>query len=89
MTWPYRNILAATFVRDRNPRWTQAHAVPPADLEIRGGFLGLRSSRNWLVIQGKAFYAIFALPDESAEAILNTLQQRARVKIDRPAPAKF
>jgi hypothetical protein len=88
VSWPYKSVLAATFVRDRNPRWAASHASPPADLEIRGGFLFLRSARNWLVLQGQAFYVILALPDDRSADILNTLQQRTRVKIDRPAPPK-
>ena len=87
----YKGLLAATFVRDRNPRWslTPGLAVPPADLDL-SGFIGgvIRRSRNWLVLQGKGWFAILALPDGRTDEILNSLQLRTRVKIDRPAPAK-
>ena len=88
----YKAIAAGTFIRDRNPRWSSATglATPPADLDLSGGILGrtLRRPRNWLVLQGKAWFVILALPDERVDELLNTLQQRTRVKIDRPAPAK-
>jgi serine/threonine-protein kinase len=87
----YKGILAATFIRDRNPRWSTALASPPSDLDLSGGIMGVnvfRRQRNWLVLQGKTWYVILALPDDRAESILSTLQQRTHVKIDRPAPAK-
>ena len=88
----YKAIAAATFVRDRNPRWSTIAglATPPADLDLSGGIISrtLRRPRNWLVLQGKAWFVILALPDERQDEILNALQLRTRVKIDRPAPAK-
>ena len=89
LSLPYKELQRGTFVREPNPRWvtnsTPALAAPPANLDVPG--FGVRS-RRWLVLQGTAWYAVLTLPDDQWQQILNTVEERTRVKIDRPGPAK-
>jgi hypothetical protein len=86
---PYRELQRATFVREPNPRWvansTPALAAPPVNLDVPG--FGVRS-RRWLVLQATSWYVVLTLPDDNWEEILNTVEERTRVKIDRPGPSK-
>ena len=81
---PYKDVLAATFVKDRDPRWALNFPSPPANLDLPGGLFGRRSARNWLVLQGAAWYLIVTLPDDQVEPVLVAIADRTRVKIDRP-----
>jgi serine/threonine protein kinase len=80
----YKDVLAATFVKDRDPRWAPNLATPPPNLDLPAGFLGRRSARNWLTLQGGAWYLIVSLTDEQVEPVLAAIAERTRVKIDRP-----
>jgi serine/threonine-protein kinase len=89
MSLPYKELQRATFTRDPNPKWvtnsTPALAAPPLNLDVPG--FGVRS-RRWLVLQSTTWFAILTLPDEGWEQILNTIEQRTPIKIDRLGPAK-
>jgi len=82
VTFLYRELLAATFVRERDPKWVPTLASPPADLDVPGGLFG-RRPRPWLVLQGQARYVVLTLPDAEAEQILKAVAAHSRVKIDR------
>ncbi len=82
---PYRRIRRATYVNARDPKWDPALAAPPADLDV-GTFL--RQSRHWLVVQTADAYAILRLDDRQVTRLLQTLEARVGIKVDRPAQAK-
>jgi hypothetical protein len=82
----YKELLAATYVRGREPRWSQGFAGPPPDLTLPTSVLdlGRRPVRHWLVLQGKSRYIILALADADAERILKEVTDRSRMPISRP-----
>ena len=87
VSFPYATIRAATYTKDRTPRWASNLAAPPDGLDLPGGsllHLGRRPVRNWLVIQSQAWFLILALTDADVDPVLTALADRSRVKISRP-----
>jgi hypothetical protein len=86
----YKELVAATYVRDREPKWFANLPGPPSDLTLPTSVLdlGRRPVRHWLVLQGKGRYAVLILADADAAQILQNVADRSRVKIDRPAAGK-
>jgi hypothetical protein len=78
---PYRRILKATYALGRDPKWDTSMPGPPAGLDV-GSFM--RQSRHWLVVQGAEAYAVLRLDDNNFKQILETLEQRTGLKVDRP-----
>jgi hypothetical protein len=81
-TVPYKDLVAATYVRAKDPKWNTALPGPPPNLDVPGGMF--RSARHWLVIQTKAAYAILRLEDGNWASILATVESRTGVKVARP-----
>jgi serine/threonine-protein kinase len=81
-TVPYARVRRATYVNGRNPRWDPTLSAPPADLTV-GSFI--RQSRNWLVVQTGDSYAILRV-DVNAVKLIETLETRTGIKVDRPSP---
>ena len=90
VAFSYRELVASTYVRDREPRWFANLPGPPSDVQLPGSVLdlGRRPVRHWLVLQGKGRYAVLILADADAAQILQTVADRSRVKIDRPVAGK-
>lgn len=84
----YKALMAATYVKDRDPKVAPNLAGPPAELDLPGGLLRRRPARHWLVLQGQSAYVVLVLSDADAERVLQTLADRTRVKIDRPGSPK-
>lgn len=81
VTVPYRRILRATYALGRDPKWDASLPGPPPGLDV-GSFM--RQSRHWLVVQGAEAYAVLRLDDNNFKQILETLEQRTGLKVDRP-----
>ena len=81
-TVPYKDLVAATYVRAKDPKWDTALPGPPPNLDVPGGMF--RAARHWLVIQTKAAYAILRLEDGNWASILATIETRTGVKVARP-----
>ena len=79
-TTSYQAIERATYVRARNPKWDPALFSPPPDLDMPGI---LPTARHWLVLQGKAAYLILQLDGDNWLKILETVESRTGVKVDR------
>ena len=82
-TVPYRKLLRATYVHSKDPKWDQALPAPPTDLDIPGVF---RSSHHWLALQTASEYVILRLSDDNWRNVLQTVESRTGLKIDRPEP---
>jgi hypothetical protein len=81
---PYRDIVKATYVHDNAPQWDSTAASPPDKLEVPGGFLKIGGrARNWLTLQTKTSYLILRLDDENQRQVMQALEARAGVSIDR------
>jgi hypothetical protein len=79
---PYRQIVRMTYVKANKPRWDDTLPAPPADLDVGGGILN--RSRHWLIVQTKEAYVILRLEDGNAVRILDTLESRTGLKVERP-----
>jgi serine/threonine-protein kinase len=78
---PYGALLHTTYVRGRDPRWNVALPGPPDKLDVGGVF---RTSKHWLVLQGDREYWILRLEDINVIRILQLLNARTPVPVDRP-----
>ena len=79
----YKKVAHATYVRAKDPKWDVSLPAPPDNLDIPGF---MRGSRHWLVIQAKTAdpgYVILRLDDSNWSDVLDTLEARSGVKVDR------
>ena len=74
------SIERATYVRARNPKWDPVLFSPPPDLDMPGI---LPTARHWLVLQGKAAYLILQLDGDNWLKVLETVESRTGIKVDR------
>jgi serine/threonine-protein kinase len=79
-TTSYKAIERATYVRARNPKWDPALFSPPPDLDMPGI---LPTARHWLVLQGKSAYLILQLDGNTWPKVLETVEARTGIKVDR------
>ena len=86
---PYAKLVHLTYVNARRPQWDKAAASPPEDLDVPGGFLGMGGGeRQWLTVQTRSSYLILRLRNNQRE-ILQAIEARTGLKIDRrPAEAQ-
>jgi len=80
-TVPYRNVVHATYVHARDPKWAPALPSPPQDLDVGSV---LRTSKHWLVLQSKDSYLLLRLDDNNWNRVLQTVEARTGLAIDRP-----
>ncbi|HEX5069118.1 MAG TPA: protein kinase [Vicinamibacterales bacterium] len=81
----YKRITKATYVRSRDPIWDPNLASPPKDFDASTGVASLlsRSAKHWLVLQGVDHIEVLRLDDSNAKAIMEMLEARVGIKIDR------
>jgi eukaryotic-like serine/threonine-protein kinase len=80
---PYKDLVAATYVRAKDPKWDTTLPGPPTNLDVPGGMF--RAARHWLVIQTKGSYAILRLEDSNWASIVGAIEARTGIKVARPA----
>jgi hypothetical protein len=78
---PYRAVASATYARARNPKWDAAFPAPPADLDVPGGFL--RTAKHWLTLQTKDGFFILQLQGGNWMRILESVEARTGVAVER------
>jgi hypothetical protein len=78
---PYGAVLHATYVHGRDPKWDHGLFSPPDDLDVGGV---LRTSKHWLVLQGSSAFLILRLEDSNVYRVLQTVEARTALQIDRP-----
>ncbi|HYN07136.1 MAG TPA: protein kinase [Vicinamibacterales bacterium] len=76
----YKAIERATYVRARNPRWDPALFSPPDNLDMPGI---LPTARHWLVLQSRTAYLILQLGGNTWPKVLETIENRTGIKVDR------
>jgi hypothetical protein len=79
-TWPYGSVTHATFAHTKDPKWDATLPGPPDNLTIHGF---MRGARNWLVLQSKAAYVLLRLDDANWRSVVNAIESRCGVKVDR------
>ena len=84
-TLAYKRITRATYVRARDPKWDATLASPPDGLDV-GSFI--RTPQHWLVLQGADHFEILQLRDSNARGILDAIEARTGIKVDRPSGDK-
>jgi len=77
---PYPSIAHATYSHSKDPKWDGGLPAPPENLNIHGF---LRGSRHWLTLQSKTGYVLLRLDDANFRAVLDTIENRCRLKVDR------
>jgi serine/threonine-protein kinase len=78
-----KKVAHATYIRAKDPKWDITLPAPPDNLDIPGF---MRGARHWLVIQAKTAnpgYVILRLDDSNWSDVLDTLEARSGVKVDR------
>jgi len=83
-TLPYKRITSGTYIKARGPKWDPALSFP-AGVDA-GSFSGglIRTNRHWLVLQGMDHSEIFRLEDSNVERVIEAVETRTKIKIDRP-----
>ena len=79
---PYAQLMHATYSRSKDPQWDSSLSSPPANLDIPGMF---KTSRHWLALQTRSDYVIVRLADSNWTSILQTIESRTGVTIERRA----
>jgi hypothetical protein len=82
-TLRYTDVERITYARARVPKWDPALAGPAAELNMPGGFLGIRSSRHWITLQSASSYIILSLDDEIWANVARALETRTGKTIGR------
>ena len=78
----YKTIEKATYVRARNPKWDPALYSPPDNLDMPGI---LPTAKHWLVLQSRSAFLIIQLGGNSWQKVLETIEGRTGLKVERPA----
>ena len=86
-TVPYRNVVRATYIHAKDPKYDGSLPAPPADVELPGGLFG-RPTRHWLVVQTRNAYALLYVDADKVQRLLETLEARTGVRVDRPVAAR-
>ncbi len=76
----YGHLVRGTYSRSKDPQWDPSLSSPPEKLDIPGMF---RSSRHWLTLQTSTDYLVLQLADENWAGILQTIESRTGLTIDR------
>jgi serine/threonine-protein kinase len=77
---PYQSVAHATYSHSKDPKWDAGLPAPPDGLNIHGF---LRGSRHWLTLQSKTGYVLLRLDDANFRSVLDTIENRCRLKVDR------
>jgi hypothetical protein len=86
-TVPYRNVVRATYIHAKDPKYDGTLPAPPDGLELPGGLFG-RPNRHWLVAQTRNAYAVLYVGADKVQRLLETLEARTGVRVDRPVAAR-
>jgi Protein kinase domain len=78
---PYNRVVRATYVRARDPKWDKSLPGPPSGLDV-GSFM--RTAKPWLVLQTSDAFVILKLDDHNVANVLETLEARIHMTVDRP-----
>jgi serine/threonine protein kinase len=85
-TWPYTSVAHATYAHTKDPKWDATLPGPPENLTIHGF---MRGARNWLVLQSKTAYVLLRLDDANWRSVVNAIESRCGVKVDRQTEGGF
>jgi serine/threonine-protein kinase len=77
---PYGTVVKATYAHMKDPKWDAALPAPPDNLNIHGF---MRGTRHWLMLQSKTGYALLRLDDTNWKGILDAIEARCNLKIDK------
>jgi hypothetical protein len=80
-TMPYNRVVRATYVKARDPKWDNSLPGPPSGLDV-GSFM--RTAKPWLVLQTSDAYVILRLDDRNVANVLEKLEARIHMAVDRP-----
>jgi hypothetical protein len=82
VTIPYKSVVRGTYTKAREPRWDAALSSPTEKLDLPGL---IKTARHWLTLQTHTTYVILRLEDENFERIIQAVETRSGIKVDRVA----
>ena len=82
VTVPYKTVAHGTYIHSKDPRWDTTLPGPPDKLDMPGF---IRTAQHWLTLQTRSGYVIIRLHDDNWDRILQTVEARTGIKIDRVA----
>jgi len=83
VSMPYKTVVHATYTKAKDPKWDATLPAPPDKLDMPGFII--RTARHWLTLQSKTGYLILRLDDDNFERIVQTIEARTGVKVERIA----
>jgi len=83
VSMPYKTVAHATYTHAKDPKWDATLPGPPDKLDMPG--FVIRTARHWLTLQSKTGYLILRLDDDNWERIVQTVETRASIKVERVA----
>ena len=78
-TVQYSDLAGATHSHAKDPKWDQALAGPPPNLDVPGGVF--RSTKHWLALQSKSHYFVLRLEDGNWKHVVETLEARSGIRV--------
>jgi hypothetical protein len=82
VTIPYKSVVRGTYTKAREPRWDASLPSPTEKLDLPGL---IKTARHWLTLQTRTAYVILRLEDDNFERIIQAVEARSAIKIDRIA----
>jgi len=78
----YAQLMRVTYAHAKDPQWDASFSSPPPKLDVPGVF---KSSRHWLTLQTRTDYLILRLSDANFATILQTVESRTGIPVDKRA----
>jgi len=78
-TLQYRDLVSATHIRAKDPKWDGSLPGPPANVDVPGGMF--RSMKHWLTLQSRTHYFVLRLEDDNWKSIVDTLEARTGIRV--------
>jgi hypothetical protein len=85
-SWPYPSLTHATYAHTKDPKWDATLPGPPENLTIHGF---MRGTRNWLVLQSKTAYVLLRLDDANWRGVVDAIEKRCGLKVERLTEGGF
>ena len=84
-TLSYKTVQALTYSNSRRPRASDRADVAALPASFGGSGFFLKTSKHWLTLQSKREFLILRLDDRNVRPVLQSIEARTGVKVDRPA----
>ncbi len=80
VSMPYRSIAHGTYIHAKDPKWDATLPAPTGKMDMPGF---IRTSHHWLTLQTHTAFVILRMEDDNWERIVQAVEARAAMKIER------